>query len=86
MAGFPSCRTPDGLRDGHFFHFGEVNDVGGLSLFLRIGRLRGAYLRPDPGPGSPGSSIMSGLMLLSGLVALSLFVYLLAALFFPEKF
>jgi K+-transporting ATPase KdpF subunit len=29
---------------------------------------------------------MSGLMLLSGLVALSLFVYLLAALFFPEKF
>jgi|GEM_PF-2199465 len=29
---------------------------------------------------------MSGLMLLSGLVALSLFAYLLAALFFPEKF
>jgi K+-transporting ATPase KdpF subunit len=29
---------------------------------------------------------MSGLMLLSGLIALSLFVYLLAALFFPEKF
>jgi K+-transporting ATPase KdpF subunit len=29
---------------------------------------------------------MSGLYLLSGLLALGLFIYLVAALFYPEKF
>jgi K+-transporting ATPase KdpF subunit len=72
----PTLQAPghhEGVRNGHHVSAGHTN-------FLRFERGAGPWLR------TAEEARMSWIYVLSGLVTLAIFVYLLVALFFPEKF